>query len=422
MEPPRDLTIPEPGSTTARRVVGGALKACATELLRLASAADLPGGPSRAVVEALFSELRRVRREDPGALLAWVRDPTLGTHVRCLRSRLARGAADAIAGSWMAELCAGLALRLWASSHLDRVLVVGPLPSRIVSLGLRRVVEVPEGARALEVGPEGARFHLEGGAHRPLSLEEAPSPFHPIEGDLLLAEVDNNPISDFEAHPEKAGNAVDLGGHPPAEWCASLAGALRRIETYLPELRAEIDLTVRQFVPVGYHPERHLSASYQEALGTVYLTLHPDPMTMTEAVVHEFSHNKLNALLEQDPLLHNAFHPLFTSPVRPDPRPLHGILLAVHAFQPVARLYERMIDAGAPESERPEFQARYRAIRRGNHEGVTVLLENAKPTAAGRALLEEMRRWDAHFSATVASKEGYVVPSVTPARPGDGEG
>ena len=42
-----------------------------------------------------------------------------------------------------------------------------------------------------------------------------------------------------------------------------------------------MDLFLHQVVPVGWDPERHLSASYQEAIGTIYLSLHPSPMTMT---------------------------------------------------------------------------------------------------------------------------------------------
>ena len=41
-------------------------------------------------------------------------------------------------------------------------------------------------------------------------------------------------------------------------------------------------------VPVGWDEQRHLSASYQEAIGTVYLSLHPNPLTLAEALIHEF--------------------------------------------------------------------------------------------------------------------------------------
>ena len=40
--------------------------------------------------------------------------------------------------------------------------------------------------------------------------------------------------------------------------------------------------------------------------------------------------------------LKNPFEPCYKSPVRPDPRPLWGILLAVHAFLPVAVMHRRL--------------------------------------------------------------------------------
>jgi HEXXH motif-containing protein len=199
-----------------------------------------------------------------------------------------------------------------------------------------------------------------------------------------------------EAHPDKAGNALDLGGHAASEWVETLARGLELIARYMPELRGEIDLYLQQVVPVGYDERTHLSASYQEVIGTVYMTLHPQLMTMVEATIHEFQHNKLHAELELDPLLHNAFFPLYSSPVRPDARPLQGVLLAVHAFFPVARLYQLMRAANHPGTRSPDFERRYAQIVAGNHEGATVLLEHSNPTPIGRALLDEIRRWDEH--------------------------
>jgi HEXXH motif-containing protein len=158
-----------------------------------------------------------------------------------------------------------------------------------------------------------------------------------------------------------------------------------------------MDLYVSQIVPVGVFDSQHLSASYREALGTLYLSLHPNPMTMTEALIHEFQHNKLNALFELDDVLENAFSPLYRSPVRPDPRPLHGVLLAVHAFLPIARLYERMQVDGHAFAAHGSFGTRYRDIVAINQEGAGVVLEHGVPTPIGAGLLDEIRRWDGHY-------------------------
>lgn len=189
----------------------------------------------------------------------------------------------------------------------------------------------------------------------------------------------------------RAKGCTSLGGRAQSQWAQSLRGALELVGTGLPTLHAEIELALHQIVPVGYDESRHLSASFQENLGTAYMTLHPQRMTLVEAIVHEFSHNKLNALFEIDLVLHNAFEPLFTSPVRPDRRPLHGVLLAVHAFMAVESLYRSLREQDHPVREGPGFDRRLHAITVGNREGLQTL-ENAEPTAAGASLLSELRR------------------------------
>ena len=156
-----------------------------------------------------------------------------------------------------------------------------------------------------------------------------------------------------------------------------------------------LDPETRRFAYIldrfGYHAERHFSASYQEAIGAVYLGLHPRPLTLAEALIHEYSHNKLYALLEQGALLHNAWAPLYPSPVRPDPRPLHGVLLAAHAFLPVARMLERMRDAGE------DVEPRLRQVAASNHAAAETLRAHARPTPLGEPLLAEILRLDEAF-------------------------
>ncbi|HYD46797.1 MAG TPA: HEXXH motif-containing putative peptide modification protein [Terriglobales bacterium] len=207
-----------------------------------------------------------------------------------------------------------------------------------------------------------------------------------------LAEVDGNPIAAFEAHPDKSGNHVDLGGRSAGEWLAMTDSCFRLIGEFLPGERAEMATLLHQLVPVGYDETRHLSASYREAVGTVYLTLHPNVMTMTEALIHEFQHNKLNVASYSMAFLRNAFEPLYRSPIRPDPRPLWGILLAVHAFLPVAELYRRMRAAEHPLSRQKGFDERLDDIDLKNHEGMEMLRHNAQLTPAGEALMAALER------------------------------
>jgi HEXXH motif-containing protein len=363
-----DLTVPE-SSGAVRRVLSAALRRLAQELARLKH-------PELEPVRALF--VRELAAE-PGRAFAILRRPNVGALVRTMRdpSRI-----DELAPA----LAATLALEMDHAGIALPALSFERTPARVLCSSGRFVV------------PGGGRASL--AAHvwesdRPYDLREpSDRPFHTIDGGVVLALADDNPLAMLEAHPDKQGNAIDLGGQPVGVWLASLREALAIVAQYLPVLREEMEIVVHHVVPVGFDERKHLSASYREAIGTIYLTLHPSVMTMAEALIHEFSHNKLNALFELDPVLENAFEPLFASPVRPDPRPLHGVLLAVHAFLPVAELYRRMI-AASDVRARPE---RFEQIVRGNREGCAVLLEHARPTRQGRPLMDEIRRLDATFA------------------------
>jgi HEXXH motif-containing protein len=387
-----DLTVPEPGSTTARSALSGAIRRAMQDLMRLSTAAD----PE---LRAFRPTLKRLLADTPGALASVLRSPTVGGLLRCLR----RNAPEIERAAAVAELLATIHTELAHANALPELVVQHRLPPRIVSLATRRTITIPANTQRAEFHNGEIVLVANDSRRTTISLARSEGQgaadqtcFVPITDTLMLALVDNNPLAMSEAHPDKAGNALDLGGHAASEWVDTLARALELIARYMPDLRGEMDLYLHQIVPVGYDERSHLSASYQEVIGTIYMTLHPQLMTMVEATIHEFQHNKLHAQLELDPLLHNAFSPLYSSPVRPDPRPLQGVLLAVHAFIPVARLYQLMRAAGHPGTRGPDFERRYAQIVAGNHEGATVLLEHGDPTPTGCALLEEIRHWDNH--------------------------
>ncbi|MBK9030485.1 MAG: hypothetical protein IPL61_03955 [Myxococcales bacterium] len=215
---------------------------------------------------------------------------------------------------------------------------------------------------------------------------------------LRLVTIDRNPLAELEAHPDKAGNAVDLGDHPIAAWTDALAGALAAIATVLPALHAELAVTLARIVPVGFDRERHLSCSYREAPGLVYLSLHPDPLTLAEAIVHETQHGKLNLLSWLDPILTNPPEQRVASPARPDLRPLMGVLLAAHAFVAVAGLHHALAAAAHPLAVTPQFAARRRHVHDGNAAALATLAEHARPTATGARVIAALHDLHAQLS------------------------
>lgn len=388
-----DFCVPAPGSTTLRAVLSGALRRALGDLqavLRLHARGRFADD-----IAAFVDVVSPLARTQPGALAAAVRRTEVGVWLRCLRPE---ATASVDPGVGLPVLLGTIALELSRTGVLPRPLRLCSCPPRLTSSAGRLCIAVPPGTTALSF--EAGRLVLEH-AHgtRVADLEPDDAAFVSLDGSAVrLALVDDSPLAALEAHPNKAGNALDLGGQPAERWKAALAGALALVGTYLPAFRSEIEAVLQQVVPVGWDEERHLSASIQEAIGTVYLSLHPNPMTMAEALIHEVSHNKLAALFELDPVLHNDRGEAYASPVRPDPRPLHGVLLAVHAFLPVAALYAAMIEAGAPGSEHPSFRQRLAAIVAGNHEGAEVLRAHARVTNRGAELLAEIGALDRRFA------------------------
>lgn len=427
LQTPADLTLPRTGSTTARRILGTYLKWLTRELLQI------PMGRFQAPVFDTFTDARSrliglLKTPKAGMVYASLRRPSISVLVRCLHRELWGDGDVKVLDQMLGELGALLWLELALAdelpaggvglNHAPAVLYWAALGVTIeraadVSLGVR------EGELVLGNGPSEERVAFGelaaiGDGSEPERCAESvriKRAHFPLTQGISLVAADNNPLSDQEAHPEKQGNAIDLGTRDASAWSRALGAAFATIELHYPELAEEMRLVMQSYHPVGYDAERHLSASYAEAIGAAYLSLHPDSMTLSEALIHEFCHNKINALFAADQLLENAFEPLFSSPVRPDPRPLYGVLLAVHAFVPVAELYRRMLESGAPASGKPAFRARYEQIVAKNLDGIATLRRHGKPTPTGAWCLAELFAWaDAQSKPSVPPELAGAIP------------
>jgi HEXXH motif-containing protein len=403
---PCDFTVPVAGSRTARDVLSSSLG----RLLRALPSLPPPAGASPPVLEQwgeLIRMLTDMARAQPGALASVFRWTHVSTLARCIE-RGVRGDA-AVATELQTLVC----FELWALGALEEVVELREFNRRIVTLPRRSTWCCPEDVRVLRfdgpllvgVGEGGQRVCT---SARDAVLARTDPRLEPsglgLHGGMTLVLEDNNPIADREAHPDKLGNALTLGDRSVDVWVRTLDEALKLIEAELPTLFGEMQLYIQRFVPVGFDARQHLSASYAEAIGTIYVSLHPNPMVMAEALIHEFSHNKLNALFEVDRVLYNAFSSTHPSPVRPDLRPLHGVLLAAHAFLPVAALYERMLESRHPWTSDPGFARRLAQIVSSNHQAVSTVVAAARPTAVGRGLVDELARLDAHFMSSYSDE------------------
>ena len=346
-----------------------------------------PPGFQRALAGAL--------KRSPESLLGALAAPECSGPLRAVQTGLA--------GSGPArEALAALLVQLGTLG--EDLLFPWPL-ERLADLGERRLLVFGEPVSSFRIGPDGLDFKLADGRHA--GLEElaaasgAEQPFHRIspEHPCLLSLYDANPLACQEGHPDKSGNEVDLGGRTVEDWIESLQDAFSLVRKALPGWWAESPAFLRRIIPVGFSSEMHLSASYREVLGVAYLSLHPDPLTMAEAVVHEAQHSKLNTLLWLDPLLENSEEPC-NSPIRPDRRNLLGVLLAAHAFVPVSALHLKAREQGLlPPGSEETLARRSEEVLANNRHALGTLARKARPTPLGERILKGLGELDSAVRA-----------------------
>jgi len=238
---------------------------------------------------------------------------------------------------------------------------------------------------------------VQNGTGEPVAFEErlsGPLVSSFSEG-LSLAHADYNPLASFDTHPDKHGNFLTLGDAERDEWLTGLLEAVNLVRSYAPGIYAELLLAKQCLVPLGTNAESHESASYLEFLGLIYLTLHPNSVTMAEALIHEFSHAKLNLVLRFDSVFTNAFGEYLPSPYRPDPRPLHGLVLGLHAFQAVEKfLSEFLCDPKTQDNQVTGLQRRWADLREKNRQALETIMIHGTPTRVGESLLLEWQNLD----------------------------
>jgi HEXXH motif-containing protein len=380
---PMDLTYPRPGSTTLRDLLPRVM----TRLVQRYRA--LPRGEEGSLRAVAHEATRSLCGEGAAALGAMLMAPTC--------SVLLPGAARGDVG-----LSNGLDLQV-----LFALAGEGAIESDIVvrrpAAGWPRLLSISGGV-ANEIGLEVEWLEMgqsmvqtsAGGTYDPAAPESVAGltvteVYVPIVDGVVLALADDNPFTCVKLHPERDGNVLDLGGHDVDVWVSRLREAFALVAEHLPELYEEMRWLLRVIVPVGFHEERHASCSYEDAMGAIYLTLHPRPIKLAEAIVHEYQHNKLHAVMRLDPLLRDAGVATHASPLRPDARPLEGVLLAVHAFLPVSRMYRAVTAAGGPLTRSRDWGETCASVEAVHRDAAETLFAHAKPTKLGAALFAEMR-------------------------------
>ena len=157
---------------------------------------------------------------------------------------------------------------------------------------------------------------------------------------IRLTTHDYNPYNSHEAHPDHKSSWAILWWweKEEKEWLSVYSDTFKLLKIIDEGVYKELTQIIHKIIPLGTSKGSHNSASYKECIGHLYMWYTIDTnvpeLSNLEALIHESSHNKLNLIMQFDPVILNDSTERYYSPYRPDARHIHGIFLGLHAFVP----------------------------------------------------------------------------------------
>ncbi|MEG4308302.1 MULTISPECIES: aKG-HExxH-type peptide beta-hydroxylase [unclassified Microcoleus] len=188
-------------------------------------------------------------------------------------------------------------------------------------------------------------------------------------------------------------NFEELTPTSTIKWLSTLEEAWFLIDSCSSLLASEIFIGVQSLVPVHSHAiDVHRSQTFREIPGLLVLSWMSDTSVIVEALVHEYHHHKLNALLNLDPIIvEGSLEAIYYSPWRDDPRPLSGILQGIYVFQAVLEFEHKILKTDIPLLQEKRLQQRVYAAKQQLLTALKVLKINAVFSLIGQALIEAIK-------------------------------
>jgi len=163
-----------------------------------------------------------------------------------------------------------------------------------------------------------------------------------------------------------------------------------------PDLLDEIDTLGRQIVLATNQGPRSFGGAATVFLwGAVVLnpTRVPDRVTLVESLAHETAHALLFGLTLGADLTTNGPAACFVSPLRPDPRPIEGIVHATYVLARMNYALEALRACSAlTQAERALIEAKLARNRASYESGLATVDAHARFTSEGAAIFDACRR------------------------------
>lgn len=163
--------------------------------------------------------------------------------------------------------------------------------------------------------------------------------------------------------------------------------SLALLDHYLPDCMSWITSVTSAIIVLPSIPHMHQSWSRKDTPGVIFMTAPQDALEGLEAIVHESAHRHLFLAETYGPLVKPNDSAIYKSPLRRDPRPLRGILLACHAIAYMYAFYSQALSMGLDEDGIAE--SRINVLKAQYIDSLTILNEaKHKLTANGREFLK----------------------------------
>jgi len=206
-------------------------------------------------------------------------------------------------------------------------------------------------------------------------------------------------------------NFEELTPTSTIKWLSTLEEAWFLIDSCSSLLASEIFMGVQSLVPVHSHAiDVHRSQTFREIPGLLVLSWMSDTSVIVEALVHEYHHHKLNALLNLDPIIVECSpEAIYYSPWRDDPRPLSGILQGIYVFQAVLEFGHKILKIDIPLLQEKRLQQRVYAAKQQLLTALKVLKTNAEFSLIGQALIEAIEENIERVEPEIAQTEKQLI-------------
>lgn len=207
--------------------------------------------------------------------------------------------------------------------------------------------------------------------------------------DAILDRRLGDESADFRALPERDVQAFG----------ALLEQGLALLADGAPALHAEITAITRDILLAQAPADAELTfdgASHYQFWGLLLLNPvhHPDRLAVAEVLAHESGHSVLFGLCREQTLSENADDERYPSPLRPDPRPMDGIIHATYVSARMAWAMCELARSGALTAQE-EARARTLAIEdcRRFRAGLQTVKQHARLTPLGQEVLQGAQNW-----------------------------